>query len=114
MYARVGHNEKAEELKLFSCTSCMACVNACPIHLLPNELSVLSEAKRWDLIGDADIADCIDDGQRFTPEKPCDEIEPTCGVVLGACCFADGSPCIGNSLREDCELAGGKWSEGGS
>ncbi len=28
--ARVGHNEKAAELRLFSCTSCMACVNACP------------------------------------------------------------------------------------
>lgn len=30
VYARVGHNEKAAELMLFSCTSCMACVNACP------------------------------------------------------------------------------------
>ena len=30
VYARVGHNEKADELRLFSCTSCMACVNACP------------------------------------------------------------------------------------
>ena len=28
--ARVGHNEKAAEGRLFSCTSCMACVNACP------------------------------------------------------------------------------------
>ena len=28
--ARVGHNDKAAELALFSCTSCMACVNACP------------------------------------------------------------------------------------
>ena len=28
--ARVGHNEKAAEMMLFSCTSCMACVNACP------------------------------------------------------------------------------------
>lgn len=28
--ARVGHNEKAAEMRLFSCTSCMACVNACP------------------------------------------------------------------------------------
>ncbi len=28
--ARVGHNDKAAELMLFSCTSCMACVNACP------------------------------------------------------------------------------------
>ena len=28
--SRVGHNEKAEEGRLFSCTSCMACVNACP------------------------------------------------------------------------------------
>ncbi|NOQ54159.1 MAG: hypothetical protein GQ558_06105, partial [Thermoplasmata archaeon] len=30
VYARVGHNEKAAELMLFSCTSCMAGVNACP------------------------------------------------------------------------------------
>ena len=29
-YARVGHNELAAEQRLFSCTSCMACVNACP------------------------------------------------------------------------------------
>jgi Fe-S oxidoreductase len=28
--ARVGHNEKAAAERLFSCTSCMACVNACP------------------------------------------------------------------------------------
>jgi Fe-S oxidoreductase len=29
-FARVGHNDKGAELALFSCTSCMACVNACP------------------------------------------------------------------------------------
>jgi heterodisulfide reductase subunit C len=30
VYARAGNNDKAAELRIFSCTSCMACVNACP------------------------------------------------------------------------------------
>lgn len=28
--ARVGHNDRAAKMGLYSCTSCMACVNACP------------------------------------------------------------------------------------
>jgi heterodisulfide reductase subunit C len=28
--SRVGHNERAAEGRLYSCTSCMACVRACP------------------------------------------------------------------------------------
>jgi heterodisulfide reductase subunit C len=28
--SRVGHNERAAKRRIFSCTSCMACVRACP------------------------------------------------------------------------------------
>jgi electron transport complex protein RnfC len=44
------------------CIRCASCVGACPIHIMPNELSVLAEAGRYDLMPDANIADCIECG----------------------------------------------------
>ncbi|MHC5111323.1 MAG: hypothetical protein ACYTHJ_15750 [Planctomycetota bacterium] len=38
-----------------------------------------------------DIADCIDLEQRFQPDVTCNELDPPCAQVVGACCFGDGN-----------------------
>lgn len=44
------------------CIRCMACVSACPVRLLPNELLRLVRAERWAEAGSAGLAACIDCG----------------------------------------------------
>ncbi|MHC5114594.1 MAG: hypothetical protein ACYTGP_09225, partial [Planctomycetota bacterium] len=54
-----------------------------------------------------DIADCTALGQRFVPVGECDLLDPPCGIVPGACCFAD-DPCS-IELEDDCAAMGGTW-----
>lgn len=54
-----------------------------------------------------EISDCVAPEQRHFDDETCDELDPPCGVLPGACCFADGSCEI---LEEpDCIALGGNW-----
>jgi len=54
-----------------------------------------------------DITDCEAAGLRFTPDTLCEDLDPPCGVITGACCF-DDAVC---SIQEEtpCTSAGGLW-----
>ncbi len=52
------------------------------------------------------IADCLGPFQRFSADTTCADLEPTCGVILGACCMGDS--CV-ESTEEDCAFIGGDW-----
>ena len=54
--------ERKEFAAALACIRCGACVGACPIHLLPCDLSTLGEAERFDLMPAANIWDCIECG----------------------------------------------------
>ncbi|NNM26680.1 MAG: hypothetical protein HKO59_11980 [Phycisphaerales bacterium] len=57
-----------------------------------------------------EITACTSPGQRFEPDATCDELEPACGIVLGACCFADAT--CERVEQERCFAAGGNWLGG--
>lgn len=59
---------------------------------------------------DVDITQCVEADQRFSPGKPCDDLEPACGIVLGACCFDDASCSL--EIETDCQDLGGNWLGG--
>jgi hypothetical protein len=54
-----------------------------------------------------EISECVGEDVRFLPEGTCADLDPPCGVVLGACCLGDGT-C---SLQEEeaCAELGGQW-----
>ena len=45
-----------------ACISCGRCVDACPMRLLPNEISIACEAKDVDAIAATSILDCFECG----------------------------------------------------
>ncbi len=54
-----------------------------------------------------EITDCADPSMRFNPDLTCEELDPPCGVIIGACCFPDDTCSI--ELEEDCDSLGGTW-----
>ncbi|MCI0630934.1 MAG: hypothetical protein L0Y44_09815 [Phycisphaerales bacterium] len=54
-----------------------------------------------------EITNCLGASQRFAPNQPCSALNPPCGVILGACCFADATCTI--LTEADCAAAGGNW-----
>lgn len=60
-----------------------------------------------DCTDDVLITNCTDKTQRFGPNQMCDELEPECGIILGACCLPDSACSI--ELADACEDQGGKW-----
>ena len=55
-----------------------------------------------------EITTCADPTQRFLPGGTCADFNPPCGIVVGACCFEDGTPCL-TEQQVDCTNAGGNW-----
>jgi len=73
--ARVGHNEKAAELMLFSCTSCMACVNACPRglnvkHDMDHFRSILSSVNLGQMAAHKHLINMVDNYNNTLDEIP--------------------------------------------
>ena len=56
---------------------------------------------------DVDISECAEPGMRFTPGASCAELDPQCGVILGACCFPDAT--CDRVEEDDCIALGGSW-----
>jgi|GEM_PF-1398535 len=54
-----------------------------------------------------DIIDCLSAEQRFAPDGTCNDFEPDCGELTGACCWQDATCTV--ELEEDCLPAGGNW-----
>ena len=58
------------------------------------------------------IEQCLGATQRFSPDTPCESLDPPCGAVPGACCFAMLNCTI--DLESTCLAAGGLWLGGGA
>jgi hypothetical protein len=56
---------------------------------------------------DVEITDCATGGVRFSPDQLCDDLEPPCGTIIGACCFSDATCSI--ETEADCGILGGSW-----
>jgi hypothetical protein len=56
---------------------------------------------------DVEIIDCLGEDMRFLPYATCDDMDPPCGVIIGACCFPDDTCTI--ETEEDCNTLGGDW-----
>lgn len=56
---------------------------------------------------DIDSAKCTHDLTRFMPATTCRDFDPSCGVILGACCLADGT-CAFNT-EAVCATLDGNW-----
>src|SRR5438552_1307330 len=54
-----------------------------------------------------EINSCTGDSQRFVANAACNQLNPPCGVILGACCYANATCAI--SLQSDCASTGGNW-----
>jgi hypothetical protein len=54
-----------------------------------------------------EISDCVSPGLRFVPGASCAELDPPCGVIIGACCFADATCSI--ETEAECGVLGGDW-----
>lgn len=54
--------EKTPDLEYRNCIRCGSCVEHCPMHLLPNELSVTLERRRIDLAQQFNVMDCMECG----------------------------------------------------
>jgi electron transport complex protein RnfC len=44
------------------CIKCARCVRACPVYLLPSQLSIIAEAQRWEQAEEYGVFDCIECG----------------------------------------------------
>ncbi len=55
----------------------------------------------------AEISECTAPGLRFAPDTLCDDLDPPCGVVVGACCFEEEECAV--EQEEACLAAGGAW-----
>ena len=56
---------------------------------------------------DVEISECTQPGLRFTADLSCEQLDPQCGIIIGACCVGDGSCSIESA--ESCASAGGNW-----
>jgi len=54
-----------------------------------------------------EIDDCALPSQRFVPDGTCGGLNPPCGVLVGACCFAQSN--CNHSTQSDCQSQGGLW-----
>ena len=54
--------EEVDDGPALPCIRCGACVEACPVHLMPNEMYSLARSKEFDKIQDYDLFDCIECG----------------------------------------------------
>ncbi len=54
-----------------------------------------------------EITDCVAGGMRFEPGLSCNELDPPCGVILGACCMDDATCSV--LTEDDCTTAQGSW-----
>jgi len=59
-----------------------------------------------------EIDDCAAAHQRFSPNLPCTGLDPPCGTILGACCFAQFQ--CSSTTQADCQAQGGLWLEANS
>jgi hypothetical protein len=55
-----------------------------------------------------DIAYCTGSLERFIPGGACGDFDPPCGVMLGACCFAQTASCA-SLTQVDCAAQQGLW-----
>jgi hypothetical protein len=58
-------------------------------------------------LDNVEISDCTASNLRFQPDASCAQLEPPCGVQLGACCFPDATCSI--LEPDDCTGVGGSW-----
>ncbi len=54
-----------------------------------------------------EITDCTGPNLRFAPDQSCDDLDPPCGTVLGACCLGDATCSI--ETVAGCTNLGGTW-----
>ncbi len=54
--------DELTEMDFQPCIKCGRCVEACPMGLMPNRLSVMSEVGIWDEMKDAHLFDCVECG----------------------------------------------------
>jgi len=54
-----------------------------------------------------EMDDCAANHQRFSPNQPCAALDPACGTVLGACCFAQFG--CGVATEAGCAAQAGLW-----
>jgi len=54
--------EQSLKDEIQSCIRCGKCIDACPMRLVPAELSRAAESKNWDRCKQFDVADCIECG----------------------------------------------------
>lgn len=53
------------------------------------------------------IANCTGNDQRFAANITCDQLEPPCGTIVGACCYPNDTCTI--LQQDDCQSSGGNW-----
>ncbi|MHC4911130.1 MAG: hypothetical protein ACYTF9_15595, partial [Planctomycetota bacterium] len=56
---------------------------------------------------DVEIIDCAGPADRFEPNALCADLDPPCGVIVGACCQDDGSCALTD--EPSCTTGGGVW-----
>lgn len=60
-----------------------------------------------DCIDLVEVVDCLGPNTKFTANQLCEDLNPACGVILGACCLDNATCQI--STEEDCSAASGSW-----
>lgn len=54
-----------------------------------------------------EITACLDQDQLFAVNQDCDDFDPPCGVITGACCFDDATCAVAE--EPDCDALSGNW-----